>query len=392
VEAGNGGRDNQVMLTWEANSDCDLAGYNIHRSTTRDNPDTTPINDQPVSASATAYTDTGLLGCVTYYYTITAFDFCGNESSMSVEAGAETIDTIPPLPPGETDVKTKQGSAAITWSLSEDDSSGANDVYGYRVYADGILVGTPMAGETSYYDSTGGKTVQYAVSAVDHCFNESDKILEGECIQFPSVAISSLSSKESVSGLLAITGTASAPGGRSIADVHLAIAGSSEGSGLDWVPVTGISSWTYVLDSANFPDGIYVVTARVFDSKGCTATDSQSIVINNPEPGDQLIYCQVHACKPKGSNPVHIKACLVDNSNDPITGATVTSDITSGQFSDLGNGWYGGTFTDACQVNGYTSARSDNNYKDKDLPVTFTITASTATASCQASTTIQQQP
>jgi parallel beta-helix repeat protein len=72
-----------VSLAWEANTEIDLKGYNIYRSTL---PNTTvwskPINgDDPLNMNS--YIDKNLDEMTTYYYVITACDEVPNESDFS---------------------------------------------------------------------------------------------------------------------------------------------------------------------------------------------------------------------------------------------------------------------------------------------------------------------
>lgn len=76
--------DQEVELSWDANSEDDLAGYNLYRSTDTfsDISGMDPVNGStPVQNSD--YTDTGLENGTTYYYRLTAVDDGNNESGTS---------------------------------------------------------------------------------------------------------------------------------------------------------------------------------------------------------------------------------------------------------------------------------------------------------------------
>jgi len=166
------GGDNQVNLAWSANSECDLAGYNIYRSTASEGP-YTQINSSTVSKWATDYTDSGLLGCQTYYYYIEAVDSCPNTSPASSVVSATTTDSTAPAAPTDLTLTTSGGTNTLDWTVSSDDGDGANDVVSYRIYGDGSLLTTVAAGTSSY--STSDTYATYEVSAVDNCDNESEK-------------------------------------------------------------------------------------------------------------------------------------------------------------------------------------------------------------------------
>jgi fibronectin type 3 domain-containing protein len=71
-----------ATLTWNANSEPDLASYNIYR-TTNQGVYGAPV--ATVSAGTISYVATGLPVGNTYWFTITAVDSAGNESPKSNE-------------------------------------------------------------------------------------------------------------------------------------------------------------------------------------------------------------------------------------------------------------------------------------------------------------------
>ena len=74
-----------VSLTWTANSEPDLAGYNLYRGTATGGP-YTKVNTPVITG--TAYTDTGLTNGTPYYYVLRAVDTSSNESGNSSEVTA----------------------------------------------------------------------------------------------------------------------------------------------------------------------------------------------------------------------------------------------------------------------------------------------------------------
>jgi aryl-phospho-beta-D-glucosidase BglC (GH1 family) len=88
-----------INLDWADNTDSDLAGYKVYRSTTSN---FTPGSANFVKQVTTsAYTDTGLTADTTYYYKVTAVDTSGNESQPSAQASAKTQQDGGTTPPGE---------------------------------------------------------------------------------------------------------------------------------------------------------------------------------------------------------------------------------------------------------------------------------------------------
>ncbi len=70
-----------MTLTWTANSEPDLAGYNVYRSAVSGGS-VTKLNSAPVTG--TTYDDAPP-GTGTFYYVVTAVDTSGNESAPSAE-------------------------------------------------------------------------------------------------------------------------------------------------------------------------------------------------------------------------------------------------------------------------------------------------------------------
>ena len=71
-----------ASLTWNANTDTDLAGYKVYRGTSSGTY-TAPVATIP--KGTTSYTATGLQTGTTYFFIITAYDNAGNESLHSNE-------------------------------------------------------------------------------------------------------------------------------------------------------------------------------------------------------------------------------------------------------------------------------------------------------------------
>jgi hypothetical protein len=101
----------QVTLTWNANSEGDLAGYRLFR-------DGTLIAQQ----TGTTYTDTGRTNGTTHTYTLEAYDTRGNRSPAS--AATATPRTVPGAPTGPA------ASASTVATLAGSGSAGSNDAAG----------------------------------------------------------------------------------------------------------------------------------------------------------------------------------------------------------------------------------------------------------------------
>lgn len=83
-----------IYLTWTANSEGDLAGYYLYRSTDSTVPQTLQNRvggSIIVPALAPSYTDTGLSPGVRYYYKLVAVDYSGNTSQPSSTSSAYIV-------------------------------------------------------------------------------------------------------------------------------------------------------------------------------------------------------------------------------------------------------------------------------------------------------------
>jgi subtilisin family serine protease len=74
----------QVALKWDNNTESDIAGYRVFRTTDLGSWPTTPI----ATRTSSDYTDTGLTAGTTYHYRVIAYDTSSNESEPSTAAFA----------------------------------------------------------------------------------------------------------------------------------------------------------------------------------------------------------------------------------------------------------------------------------------------------------------
>ncbi len=77
-----------IALDWFNNTEADLAGYNVYRSTTS-GANFSRLNSSLVASSS--YTDTNITNNTTYYYRTTAVDNSGNESANSSQVSVTSL-------------------------------------------------------------------------------------------------------------------------------------------------------------------------------------------------------------------------------------------------------------------------------------------------------------
>jgi exo-poly-alpha-galacturonosidase len=147
--------DAKVLLDWNDNSESDLQGYNVYRSTTSGSG-YAKINTSLRTISD--YNDTGVTNGTTYYYVVTAVDTATNESDYSSQASATPSGAPSPASPQNLMVPPMgwdDTQIILIWSKPVDYSL----VTDYRVYKDGVALGLSGRFDTTraklYYIVTG---------------------------------------------------------------------------------------------------------------------------------------------------------------------------------------------------------------------------------------------
>ena len=158
----SGGTASSVSLTWGAATDnVGVTGYGVYR-------DGTKIGD----SVGTAYTLSGLACATSYTFAVDAVDAAGNRSSRpSIVAATSACQTsqAPTAPTGLGSLGRTETSITFAWQASWDDVA----VTGYRVYRDGVQLGSTTS--TSYLAGSlaCGASYTFAVEAYDADGNHS---------------------------------------------------------------------------------------------------------------------------------------------------------------------------------------------------------------------------
>jgi subtilisin family serine protease len=121
--------DNQVDLTWIANSETDLDYYNVYR-------DGTPI----ATTTEISFSDTGLSELTTYEYSVSAVDSSGNEGDLSNVVSVTTLVTPP----------TPDFNAEIVEIVEQSRTAGKNEFSWATVTVSVTLNDNPIDGATVY--------------------------------------------------------------------------------------------------------------------------------------------------------------------------------------------------------------------------------------------------
>jgi len=107
-----------VKLSWNANTDNDVAGYRIYFGISSGN-----YSKVETAGNVTSYSVNDLQDGATYYFVLTAYDNAGNESGYSEEVSATILDTTPPLISAIAAINLTTSGATITWTTDEPSDS-----------------------------------------------------------------------------------------------------------------------------------------------------------------------------------------------------------------------------------------------------------------------------
>lgn len=163
AEAGDG----EVSLSWDANTESDLAEYRILR------------DDEEiavVAAGTEAYVDGTVTNGTSYDYHVVAVDEAANESQPSGKASAEPTDQTAPAAPTSLTATASEGKITLTWDANEEEDLNEYQVFRSDGAATPVELTTVAAGTTTYTDSdvTNGMAYTYLIKAIDNDGNESE--------------------------------------------------------------------------------------------------------------------------------------------------------------------------------------------------------------------------
>mgnify|MGYP006271736807 CR=1 FL=1 len=155
-----------VALAWSASTDnVAVTGYKVYRNGTL----------AATLGAVTSWSDSGLAASTAYAYTVAAFDAAGNASaqsssvSVTTPAPATSDTTAPTVPTGLYGKAVSSSQIRLYWSPSTDNVG----VAGYRVYANGALVGTTTSTSFDHKGLRPHTTYYYSLEAFDAAGNVS---------------------------------------------------------------------------------------------------------------------------------------------------------------------------------------------------------------------------
>jgi hypothetical protein len=121
-----------ATVSWNANTEPDLAGYKIYYGTSPRSGVCPPGGYSSVInvGNVRTYTFNNLVQGVTYYFSVTAYDTSNNESSCSAEVSKFIADTSAPTTPNNlSSTAVSSSQINLSWTASTDNVK----VTGYRI-------------------------------------------------------------------------------------------------------------------------------------------------------------------------------------------------------------------------------------------------------------------
>ena len=257
--------DNDIVLTWQANSEPDFSVYRVYYGTSsRD-------YGLPIPVDGTEYSISGLDTDVAYYFAVTVVDGSGNESGPS---SPEVVKTIAVAYEG----------TMLKWDTASGDISGYRIYYGTSEenYTENIDVGDVTQYALENFSLTEGVTYYFVIRAYNDS-GESDSsnvatyiIGEPTDTTDPVVTITAPTSSTTYgtqSDSINLSGTSSDDTGTS----SVTWSSSRGPSGT----ATGTSNWSAA--GISLSEGTNVLTLTAKDAAGNTSTDTLTITYTKPD-------------------------------------------------------------------------------------------------------------
>jgi PKD repeat protein len=274
----------QVTVTWDENSETDIAGYKMHYGTTSGNYDYSVDVGNSTSCSIS-----GLTEGTTYYLAATAYNTNNVESSFSEEL-VHTIASQPPV--ADLAAMPVSGVAPLMVTFDASGSSYANGTisnYSWN-FGDGSI-GSGVVTDHTYTDA-GQYTAVLTVTDDAGYTDIASIVITVESVTTnnpPTVSITSPADGATLDSgaIISFDGTAS---DNEDGDLSSGLVWTSDLKG----QIATVGSFTTVLS-----EGIHTITAKVTDSGDSIASDSITITVGGGSEGGFTL--SVYAYKIKGN-------------------------------------------------------------------------------------------
>ena len=263
-----------VSLQWDANTETDLAGYNVYHAT-----DSTPLaGTTPLDVSKqTIATIDNLDPDKSYTFAVTAYNSSGVESSYSnivtiAEQVAPAVDIITPA-------NAVNVSGTVSISVSASDNVGVTKV---EFYVNGVLKATDLGTPYVYsWDTSSIAPGAYTLmaKAYDAAGNVSQSSRTVTVVNdnfAPTVALTAPANNTTINGVVTINSSASDNVG--VTKVEFYCNGSI-------LYASNVSPYTFNWDTRGVGNGNYTIIARAYDNAGNSKQSSSvTVTVSNPVP------------------------------------------------------------------------------------------------------------
>ncbi len=320
VPVSNGGTLN---LSWAANTEPDLAGYNVYRSTTSGGP-YTKANVGLVTTNA--YNSTGLINGTTYFFAVTAMDTSGNESPRSAEASGTPVDNKAPT---ISSLLATPASTSATISWSTDEVADSTVEYGTTSALGSVVSNAALV--TSHSVGLAGLS-----AATPYFYVVRSRDAAGNLATSATQSFTTLTPPGSIAGTVTAASSGAALSGATVTDGTRTATTDAAGS--------------YTL--SNVPAGTYVVTAS---RSGYTSASQSVAVVSGTTAVANFALATATTTGTISGRVTNV------STGAPIAGARVTAG-TRTAFTDA-NGNYTianlspGTYTVTATATGYRRVR-----------------------------------
>ena len=261
----------QVNVSWSASTDTGgsgLAGYKVYRN-----------GILVTSTTATSFLSAGLAASTAYSFTVSAYDNALNLSAQSAASSVTTPacgDLTPPSVPANLTASVASCSQInLLWSASAD--TGGSGLAGYKIYRNGIQVGTSTATSFASTGLAAATFYTFKVASYDNAGNTSAQstaasaTTSSSCGNQAPVANAGADQTITAGGSVTLSGSASRDPDGSIVSYAWNFGDGTTGTGI---------AVTHTYNVA----GTYWVTLTVTDNAGARGTD-QAYVDVRPTGG-----------------------------------------------------------------------------------------------------------
>lgn len=269
-----------VALSWDANTESNLAGYKVYYQA-----DSSAIPFQGAGAvegaspvqvyNKTTATISGLDPGRTYYFAITAYDTAGMESSYS------NIVTVPESAPPTVALSSPANNSTVSGKVSVAASASDNvAVAKVEYYINGVLKATDTSSPYVYlWDTTALATGTYTLlaKAFDAAGNSGQSNIVSVVVVNdttpPAVSLTAPGNNSTVSGVVAITASASDNAVVSTVEFY------SNGTLLF---ASNVAPYTFNWNTTSVVNGSYALMAKAYDNAGNSKQSANvSVTVNN---------------------------------------------------------------------------------------------------------------